>query len=58
MEYGLEWRRSHHPTPLEGAPRMHCDCDATREDLAAGIHNEPCTSREGTPDDPSEHYGQ
>lgn len=36
----------------------NCDCDATPEDLAAGIHTEPCTSREGTPDDPSDHYGQ
>lgn len=33
-----------------------CDCGATSEDQAAGIHNEPCASREGQPDDPSDHY--
>ena len=33
-----------------------CDCDATPEDLASGIHGTPCTSRDGQPDDPSDHY--
>jgi hypothetical protein len=35
-----------------------CDCGADSEDQAAGIHNEPCTSTDGEPDDPSDHYGQ
>lgn len=35
-----------------------CDCGATREDQAAGIHYEPCASRDAEPDDPSDHYGQ
>lgn len=35
-----------------------CDCGATPEDIAVGIHTEPCTSREGTPDEPADHYGQ
>lgn len=37
---------------------MLCDCDATPEELTAGIHGQPCTSRDGAPDDPSDHYGQ
>lgn len=37
---------------------MHCDCNATPEELTAGIHGTPCTSRDGEPDDPSDHYGQ
>jgi hypothetical protein len=35
-----------------------CDCGATPEEQAAGRHNEPCTSHEGQPDDPSDAYGQ
>lgn len=34
-----------------------CDCGATSEEVAAGFHYEPCTSRESPPDDPSDHYG-
>lgn len=37
---------------------MHCDCDATPEERLAGIHGTPCTSSEGQPDDPSDHYGR
>lgn len=37
---------------------MPCDCGATREEAEAGIHREPCTSRDGLPDDSSDHYGQ
>lgn len=33
-----------------------CDCGATPEDQAAGIHNEPCTGQDGQNDDPSDHY--
>lgn len=36
----------------------NCDCDATPEEVAAGIHTPGCTSHDGTPDDPSDHYGQ
>jgi hypothetical protein len=36
---------------------LNCDCGATPEDLAAGIHHEPCTSHDTEPDDPSDHYG-
>jgi hypothetical protein len=35
-----------------------CDCGATREDIAAGIHYPGCTNSEGQPGDPSDHYGQ
>jgi hypothetical protein len=35
-----------------------CDCGADAEEIAAGVHNEPCTSRETAPDDPSDAYGQ
>ena len=37
---------------------MHCDCDATPEEIANGIHNQPCTSTDGPADDPSDHYNQ
>jgi hypothetical protein len=37
---------------------MNCDCGATPEDQAAGIHATPCTSRDDPSDDPSDHYGQ
>lgn len=37
---------------------MGCDCDATREEQAAGIHQEPCASLHDKPDDPSDHYRQ
>jgi hypothetical protein len=37
---------------------MHCDCGATPEEQAAGVHHEPCTSRDGELDVPSDHYGQ
>lgn len=37
---------------------LTCDCGATPEDQAADIHGIPCTSRDGQPDDPSDHYGQ
>ncbi|MFJ8657509.1 hypothetical protein ACIRNU_34865 [Streptomyces rochei] len=33
-----------------------CDCDATPEELTAGIHGTPCTSRDAEPDNPSDHY--
>ncbi|MGW0014722.1 hypothetical protein ACWDVX_33845 [Streptomyces tendae] len=33
-----------------------CDCGATPEDQAAGIHGPDCISHTGTPDDPSDHY--
>ena len=35
-----------------------CDCGATSEEVAAGIHYDGCTNRDGTPDDPSDHYRQ
>jgi hypothetical protein len=35
-----------------------CDCGARPEEIAAGIHYPGCTSAEGEPDDPSDHYGQ
>lgn len=35
-----------------------CDCGATPEEQAAGRHYDGCTTREGQPDDPSDHYGQ
>lgn len=35
-----------------------CDCGATPEEAAAGIHHQPCTSQDSPPDDPSDHYGQ
>jgi hypothetical protein len=37
---------------------MGCDCGATSTEVAAGIHRDPCTSRDGQTDDPSDHYGQ
>lgn len=37
---------------------LTCDCGATAEEVAAGIHNRPCTSLDGPPDDLSDHYGQ
>ncbi len=46
------------PPTTPGEPLMPCDCGATREDIAAGIHAPNCTSHEGTQDDPSDHYGQ
>ena len=33
-----------------------CDCDATREEQAAGIHQPNCDTLTGPPDDPSDHY--
>jgi len=36
----------------------NCDCGATPEEITAGIHEQPCNSQDGTPDDPSDHYGQ
>jgi hypothetical protein len=36
----------------------NCDCGGTPEDVAAGIHYPGCTSRDGTTDDSSDHYGQ
>lgn len=35
---------------------MHCDCGATPEDQAAGIHAPACTSHHGDTDEPSDHY--
>ena len=35
-----------------------CDCGATPEDQAAGIHYPGCASLGGPADDPSDHYGQ
>lgn len=37
---------------------MPCDCGATREDQAAGLHGRDCASHDSAPDDPSDHYGQ
>jgi len=37
---------------------LTCDCGATPEDVTAGIHGPDCISHTGTPDDPSDHYGQ
>jgi hypothetical protein len=37
---------------------VHCDCGATPDDIARGIHTEPCTSHDTPPDDPSDHYDQ
>ncbi|MFJ3043547.1 hypothetical protein [Streptomyces tendae] len=39
-------------------PMLTCDCGATPEDQADGIHGPDCISHTGTPDDPSDHYGQ
>ncbi len=36
----------------------NCDCGATPEDVAAGIHSSGCATRTGPADDPSDHYGQ
>ena len=33
-----------------------CDCAATPEEVAAGIHHPGCTSHDGPADDPSDHY--
>ncbi len=33
-----------------------CDCSATQEELAAGIHAPNCTRPDGDPDDASDHY--
>jgi hypothetical protein len=35
-----------------------CDCNATPEDKAAGIHEPGCTSRTGDTDNASDHYRQ
>jgi hypothetical protein len=35
---------------------MTCDCEATREEIAAGIHGPQCASRDSAPDDASDHY--
>jgi hypothetical protein len=35
-----------------------CDCDATPEEIAAGIHGRGCAGHDLPPDDPSDHYGQ
>lgn len=35
----------------------NCDCGAAPEEVAAGIHHTGCTSHDGTPDEPSDHYG-
>jgi hypothetical protein len=35
---------------------LTCDCGATPEDIAAGIHAPTCTSHDGAADDPSDHY--
>jgi hypothetical protein len=37
---------------------MLCDCGATSEDQAAGLHGPDCASREGAPDNPADHYRQ
>ena len=37
---------------------MNCDCGATHEEQAAGIHYSACTSHDGPPDDPSDHHNQ
>lgn len=36
----------------------NCDCGATRDDenSAVAIHFPGCTSHDGEPDDPSDHY--
>jgi hypothetical protein len=36
---------------------LTCDCGATPEEAAAGIHAPDCTSHDGTVDTPSDHYG-
>jgi len=51
---GWTHRTKHHP---RGTP-VNCDCGADSEDQAAGIHGPGCASRDGAPDDPSDHYGQ
>ncbi len=33
-----------------------CDCAATPEEVAAGIHATGCASHDGPADDPSDHY--
>lgn len=35
-----------------------CDCGATPEDQANGIHARGCSSTVGPADNPSDHYGQ
>lgn len=37
---------------------MHCDCGATPDEKAAGIHAPACASHDGPADDPSDHYRQ
>ena len=37
---------------------LTCDCGATPEETAAGIHNQPCTSHDSEPDTPADHYRQ
>lgn len=37
---------------------MTCDCGASHEEIASGIHYPGCTGPEGDPDDPSDHYRQ
>ena len=37
---------------------LTCDCGATPEEAAAGIHNPGCTSHDGPADEPSDHYRQ
>jgi len=46
----------HHNHP-PGGPMTGCDCGATPEEQTEGRHYEDCTSREGQPDDPYDHYG-
>ncbi|MFJ4473293.1 hypothetical protein ACIP2X_38165 [Streptomyces sp. NPDC089424] len=45
----------HQPLKPPGGP-VNCDCGATREDQTAGIHGDDCTSRDGQPDQASDHY--
>ncbi len=37
---------------------LTCDCDATPEERAAGIHGPDCIHHTLPADDPSDHYGQ
>ncbi|MFF0009645.1 hypothetical protein ACFYQT_40325 [Streptomyces tibetensis] len=58
MSNTVRWTYSSptHRNPRD--PMPSCDCDATPEDIAAGIHGPGCTSTTGPADEPSDHYGQ
>ncbi|WP_158713902.1 hypothetical protein [Streptomyces seoulensis] len=52
------WNLRHTPTNPPGTPMLTCDCDATPEERAAGIHGPDCIHHTLPADDPSDHYGQ